>query len=110
MECTLLAGTDLNVSGICYGTSGFHGLSIQEDMDRTFAIFRDAGGNFFDTAHVYRGWDTRGSIEVAIGEYFRRNGLPQRADFRPAPGGVYLGEDQWPAIQQLILIKMFPTP
>jgi aryl-alcohol dehydrogenase-like predicted oxidoreductase len=69
-----LAGTDLDVSRICCGTSGFHGLCIQDDMDRIFAIFRDAGGNFFDTAHVYRGWDTRGSIEIAIGEYFRRNG------------------------------------
>lgn len=72
----LLPQTELRVSAICYGAASF-GTAVQgEAMDRLFGMLRDAGGNFFDTAHCYCAWlpDGDGVSERALGECVRRQG------------------------------------
>lgn len=71
-----LPKTDLSVSEICYGTATL-GVNM-EDLD-AFALidaFRDAGGNFLDTAHVYACWTKAGagSSECTIARYVKANG------------------------------------
>ncbi len=71
-----LPGTDLIVSDFCYGTLNFGGGIDGVDMDKLLGIFRDAGGNFLDTAHCYSFWlpGGTGCSERALGDYLRRNG------------------------------------
>jgi len=47
-----------------------------KDLDRIMGCFRDAGGNFFDTAHAYSYWveGGTGASELALADYFRRHG------------------------------------
>jgi aryl-alcohol dehydrogenase-like predicted oxidoreductase len=76
MERRHLAGTDLNVSLICCGTMSFGADLCGKELDAHIARFRDAGGNFFDSAHCYAFWlpSGAGSSECALGQYIRRNG------------------------------------
>jgi len=71
-----LPATDLEVSGICYGGGGFGTACRGEDLDRRINLFREAGGNFLDTAHCYGVWAPGGdgASERAIGSYLRRFG------------------------------------
>lgn len=76
MERRALPGTDLRISPLCCG-GGALGTALRgEDLDRFLGAFRDAGGNFFDTAHVYSFWmpGGDGASERALADYFRRHG------------------------------------
>jgi aryl-alcohol dehydrogenase-like predicted oxidoreductase len=68
--------TDLIVSTLCYGTATLGADLRGKDADACLNTFRDAGGNFLDTAHCYAFWlpAGAGSSECALGDYMRRNG------------------------------------
>ena len=68
--------TDLRVSALCYGLGSFGSRVKGAEMERLYATFREAGGNFFDTAHCYAFWLTEGAgcSERALGECLRRFG------------------------------------
>ncbi|OGV72006.1 MAG: hypothetical protein A2269_06985 [Lentisphaerae bacterium RIFOXYA12_FULL_60_10] len=76
MKRKFLAGTDLELSSICYGTALFGAELRGAALDACIRTYRDAGGNFFDTAHCYAFWlpAGTGSSERALGDYLRRNG------------------------------------
>ena len=76
MKIIPLSGTNLNVSTICYGGGGFGSSCIGADLDARINAYRDAGGNFLDTAHCYAFWTPAGAgcSERAIGDYIQRNG------------------------------------
>jgi aryl-alcohol dehydrogenase-like predicted oxidoreductase len=76
MKIKQLAGTNLQVSDICYGAGGFGSSCSGADLDERIKVYRDAGGNFLDTAHCYAFWTPAGTgcSERAIGDYLRRNG------------------------------------
>ncbi|MCX7002629.1 MAG: aldo/keto reductase [bacterium] len=65
--CTL-PGTALCLSAFCYGTAELGATVRGAAADRLINAFRDAGGNFLDTAHVYACWTDAGagSSERAI--------------------------------------------
>lgn len=69
MRYKLLGKSGLRVSEICLGTITFGselnwGASRQESQ-KIYEIFREAGGNFIDTANVY----THGTCEKLLGEF-----------------------------------------
>jgi aryl-alcohol dehydrogenase-like predicted oxidoreductase len=68
--------TDLHVSALCYGMGAFGSGAKGAAMERLFAAFREAGGNFFDTAHCYAFWEPEGAgcSERALGHCLRRFG------------------------------------
>lgn len=72
----LVPNTDLRVSALCYGLGSFGSGVKGAEMERLFATFREAGGNFFDTAHCYAFWlpEGAGCSERALGECLRRFG------------------------------------
>jgi aryl-alcohol dehydrogenase-like predicted oxidoreductase len=55
---------------------GFGSRVKGAEMERLFATFREAGGNFFDTAHCYAFWQEEGAgcSERALGACLRRFG------------------------------------
>ncbi|WP_242653377.1 aldo/keto reductase [Sphingomonas jatrophae] len=68
-----IAGTDLSVSQLCYGTNM---LGTAVDQDRANAIldtFVQHGGNFVDSARMYGDWvpGPAGASERAIGAWLR---------------------------------------
>ena len=75
MTRLLLPGTDLTVSSICYGTADFGSGTSDADVAALLNAYRDAGGTFVDTAHVYAAWTTAGagSSERAIARYLKAN-------------------------------------
>ncbi|NQT94764.1 MAG: aldo/keto reductase [Lentisphaerae bacterium] len=76
MKQHTLDGTELNVSTFCYGTMQFgHEMELAQ-RDKLFGLFRDAGGNFFDTAHCYCSWLPchDGASERILGDYIQRTG------------------------------------
>ena len=81
MQRLLIPDTDLEVSALCLGVSGF-GASVRgAEADRLVADFMEAGGNFFDTAHCYAFWleNGLGASEREIGASLRRLGVLERA-------------------------------
>ena len=69
MNYRLLGHSGLRVSEICLGTMTFGedwgwGAS-RDDSQKLYEIFREAGGNFIDTANVY----TNGASESLLGEF-----------------------------------------
>lgn len=77
MKRRRLDGTDLVVSDICYGTALFGAGLCGDALDVCMRAYREAGGNFLDTAHCYAFWVPAagaGSSERAIADYVRRNG------------------------------------
>lgn len=70
MNYRLLGRSGLRVSEICLGTMTFGedwGWGAPRDEARKiYDAFREAGGNFIDTANVY----TQGSSETFLGEFF----------------------------------------
>jgi aryl-alcohol dehydrogenase-like predicted oxidoreductase len=75
MDRIHLAHSDLAVSRFCLGCMPF-GTCVQgRAVDALAGRFRDAGGNFFDTAHCYSYWEPGGdgSSERALGDYVKRN-------------------------------------
>jgi aryl-alcohol dehydrogenase-like predicted oxidoreductase len=71
-----LPGTTLEVSTFCLGAASFGDTLCGEALDEHVNAFRDAGGAFLDTAHVYAAWSDRGAgaSERALAGYFARNG------------------------------------
>jgi aryl-alcohol dehydrogenase-like predicted oxidoreductase len=68
-----LPGTDLSVSAFCYGTAGWRENS-ETDIGRLYEQFREAGGNFFDSAHIYSFWaGALGEPERLLGRFVRRD-------------------------------------
>jgi diketogulonate reductase-like aldo/keto reductase len=55
---------------------GAHAQARGDDMFRLYARYREAGGNFFDTAHSYACWmpDGDGASERGLGECLRKFG------------------------------------
>ena len=76
MQRHLIPKTDLNVSALCYGTAPWGHAVVGRQLDGLLNAFRDAGGNFLDTAHCYACWTPQGAgvSERAIADYIRRNG------------------------------------
>ena len=71
MKYRLLGHSGLRVSEICLGTMTFGedwgwGAS-RDDSRRLYEIFREAGGNFIDTANVY----TNGASESLLGDFMQ---------------------------------------
>jgi aryl-alcohol dehydrogenase-like predicted oxidoreductase len=68
--------TDLHVSALCYGLGPFGSRVKGAEMERLYGTFREADGNFFDTAHCYAFWleEGAGCSERALGECLRRFG------------------------------------
>lgn len=69
MRYKLLGNSGLRVSELCLGTMTFGedwgwGAS-KEESKKIYDLFREAGGNFIDTANVY----TNGTSEMFIGEF-----------------------------------------
>lgn len=58
------------------GTADWGTTLTGDALDRLYATFRAAGGDAFDSAHVYAAWraDGDGASERALGEIVRRNG------------------------------------
>ncbi len=71
-----LAGTDLQLSTFCCGLGDLFARP-QNESDALLDAFVAAGGNFFDSAHVYSFWlpGGNGLSEIGIGDYLRRRGL-----------------------------------
>jgi aryl-alcohol dehydrogenase-like predicted oxidoreductase len=76
MNRTNVPGTDLSVSPISYGTADLGVDMSDAEAAVLLDAYRDAGGNFIDTAHVYAFW-TRygaGSSETTIARYVKEHG------------------------------------
>ncbi|HZY35079.1 MAG TPA: aldo/keto reductase [Mucilaginibacter sp.] len=73
MKYKLLGRSGLKVSELCLGTMGFGAeAGWGADKDTSFAIidaFAEAGGNFLDTANMYK----LGTSEKIIGEYLHNH-------------------------------------
>lgn len=76
MRKLTLPNTDLSVSALCYGCNTLGVTERGEQADALLDAFRQAGGNFFDTAHVYAVWlpNGDGASERFVADYFRRRG------------------------------------
>ena len=70
MNYRLLGRSGLRVSELCLGTMTFGEDwgwgSPKDEARKIYDAFREAGGNFIDTANVY----TQGSSETFLGEFF----------------------------------------
>jgi aryl-alcohol dehydrogenase-like predicted oxidoreductase len=70
MNYRLLGQSGLRVSELCLGTMTFGEDwgwgSPKDEAQKIYDAFREAGGNFIDTANVY----TQGSSETFLGEFF----------------------------------------
>ena len=71
-----LAGIELTLSRFCLGTIYWGTKLVGNDIERLYDTFRDAGGNFFDTAHIYAAWlpEGDGASESALANVVRRRG------------------------------------
>jgi aryl-alcohol dehydrogenase-like predicted oxidoreductase len=69
MKQLQLPNTDLTVSNISYGTTGFDGKFPLADGLALVGQYLEAGGNFLDTAHCYSFWvpDGLGASERFVG-------------------------------------------
>ena len=65
-----------NASTFCLGTIGWGTKLRGDELARLYDAFRAAGGNSFDSAHVYASWldGGEGASERALGEIVRRRG------------------------------------
>jgi len=70
-----LPHTTLDVSAICLGAADWGTKADDAQVDRLYETYRAAGGNCFDTAHVYAMWaGATGASERALGACVRRHG------------------------------------
>ncbi len=89
MRYRLLGNSGLRVSEMCLGTMTFGedwGWGTPKDDSRKiYEAFRDAGGNFFDTANFY----TNGSSETLLGEFIagHRESVVLATKYSNAPPG-----------------------
>jgi aryl-alcohol dehydrogenase-like predicted oxidoreductase len=76
MKLHSLSDTDLQLSTFCCGLGDLFALP-SDKSDELLDAYVEAGGNFFDTAHMYSHWlpGGNGLSEISIGDYVRRRGL-----------------------------------
>lgn len=76
MKTWRIPGTDLDVSMLSLGSAGWPASTVSDAQIALIDAYRDAGGNFFDTAHIYACWlpGGAGCAERALADYFRRRG------------------------------------
>lgn len=93
MQTLRIPGTHLDVSVLCYGASSFGTDVSGADLDRLVSTFLEAGGNFFDTAHVYAVWVPNGvgASERELGAVLRRLGVLDRTVIASKGGHPDLG-------------------
>lgn len=90
MRYRLLGNSGLRVSEMCLGTMTFGedwGWGTEKnDSRKIYEAFRDAGGNFFDTANFY----TNGTSETLLGEFItgHRESLVLATKYSNAPPGT----------------------
>jgi len=65
----------LEVTELCFGCMQLGSRATGETVDALLDAYRDAGGNFLDTAHCYCFWVAGGGgiSERLVGDYLRRN-------------------------------------
>lgn len=99
MQQHVIPDTDLKVSTFCYGVMRFNLHTRGEADFDLYRQYRAAGGNFFDTAHVYAVWlpQGKGTSETTLGACLRRfgdrdevviltkGGHPDMGDLYPRP-------------------------
>jgi aryl-alcohol dehydrogenase-like predicted oxidoreductase len=61
---------------ICLGTAGFGTAIKGPEMHRLYELYRELGGSFLDSAHVYAFWEPGGlgASERAVGDLLRTHG------------------------------------
>ena len=76
MKLRAIPRTDLKASQICFGVMRFNMVTRGEADFELYRQFREAGGNFFDTAHSYRAWAPHGvgASETCLGACICRFG------------------------------------
>jgi len=73
MKYVNITNTELTVSQVCLGTSGFGSTIDESSAFEMLDRFTDGGGNFIDTANVYGRWQPGGMnlSEQIIGRWLR---------------------------------------
>jgi aryl-alcohol dehydrogenase-like predicted oxidoreductase len=73
MRLSNVPGTKLSVSALVFGTADW-GSVTSAPTEKLYTMFREAGGNAFDTAHCYAFWrDALGASERALGALVREH-------------------------------------
>ena len=100
MKRISLPHSDLSVSAFCMGCMPFGARIHGEDIDRLVDRFREAGGNFFDTAHCYSFWRdcNDGASERALGRYIRDRACRDRVIV--ATKGAHPPADNYRRVEQ----------
>lgn len=77
MRYVQLPGTDLTLSAVCLGTSGFGGSVLEPQAFDLLDAFLALGGNFIDTALIYSDWlpGPRSMTEKLLGRWLQTRGL-----------------------------------
>ena len=81
MELRPLGKTDLSVSALCLGTMQFGWTADERSSFAVMDAFVEAGGNFLDTADVYRNWAAGGPgglSEEIVGRWMKERGNGDR--------------------------------
>lgn len=81
MDLRRLGTTDLNVSALCLGTMQFGWTADERASFAVMDAFVEAGGNFLDTADVYRNWAAGGPgglSEEIVGRWMKERGNRDR--------------------------------
>lgn len=88
-----IEGTDLDVFPLCLGGNVFGWTADEPQSFRALDVYRDAGGNFVDTADVYSAWvpgHSGGESETIIGRWMAdrraRNQMLVATKVGAAPG------------------------
>ncbi|MDB5328723.1 MAG: aldo/keto reductase [Phycisphaerales bacterium] len=78
----------LTPSHLALGTVSWGTKLTGNALDAIYAAYRNAGGNVFDSAHVYAFWlpDGHGSSERALGQIVRKNGDRNQVLLTPKGG------------------------
>ena len=74
MKSNLLPNFPLTLSNLALGNGAFGTGLMPDATDRLYSLYRNAGGNTFDTAHCYSFWLPNGSgaSERALGQCIRK--------------------------------------
>lgn len=81
MKYATILKTDLQVSRICFGTNRFGTIITEKEAFRLLDAFRESGGTFIDTAHVYANWIAgapKSASEKTIGRWLKKTGIRQK--------------------------------
>jgi len=75
MQTITLGQDTLRVTELCLGCMQLGARATADTIDALLDTYRDAGGNFLDTAHCYCFWEPGGDgiSERVVGEYLHRN-------------------------------------